>query len=514
MANKVVLGNFSTMLSRTKAVLAQGKRIQSPFLGATALKVFKDAIADGRRLLPSRYQKRYVDVLEQVVQQAELVLLSLHPRDGSGRRIVFEQLQSVFSIVAAPIVQLRSHEHERELKAFLAEISNIYRRFINDDQVQKGAKFNILSPDLDPLGAFGYDEAGPFTLPASSDLPVALVFKPANEMGFLPLWAADGHEVGGHDIYGAVQGYEQDLTRALEANLRAAFRSGRIKTSVSKVSIPIRGGIFSRRTRSLSMEDFMVRVWKAWLNEANADHAGLLNIGPMYLDSLILLTSALRTGDKLSADSVFDLSLFGGSSGFAPHPIDVVRALLGIEAIKLLSFGDGAAYAKALTDRLTVNQGGALPSTVGWLDQKRSRVITVAVADFQAVLPVVAETLLKTRLPALANQAFGDIINWLDEDEKIVRAQAPKLTAGDTQVGEEVEARHVVAASMLALENASTGQDFVRKSAVVHDTGITILKDMYDHQCLLCSISGSAGSGLGAAPVVNLTRLFKHVRSR
>jgi hypothetical protein len=513
MANKIVLGNFSTILSRTKKVLAQGKQVTDPFLGATSIDIFKQTVADGRRLLPTRYQAPYVDVLDAVVKQAEFVLLTLHPRDGAGRRAVFEQLQGVFSILAAPIVQLRSKQHERELKAFLAEISNIYRRFVNDDQVQRGSKFKILSPDLDPLGAFGHDASGPFTLSATPDMPVAIVSKPSNEINFLPLWAADGHEVGGHDIYGAVEGFEDELEAALEANLRAAFKSGRIKTSSPTVTLPgTVGWWFWRRKKTVSMEDFMVRVWKSWHTEASSDHAGLVNLGPMYLDSLMLLLCALRGNDKLWPLGMYDSKLFSSNGGFEEHPIDVVRALLAVEALKLLDFSDGQAYADAFTARIKSICGGALPATVFWLDRKQNRVIDVALSDFQAVLPVVAETMLKHKLTALAGQSFGEIINWLDEDERIVQAVAVKLANGDSDLSDEVEARHVVAASMLALETASaSGRDISQISALVHDTGITMLKDMYDEQCLLCSISSAASA---PTPEVDMGRLFKHIKSR
>jgi len=517
MENKIALGNFKIVLSRTKAVLAGGKPVPDPFLTATSLEVFRDAVADGRRLLPARYQKRYVEVLADVLRQAEFALASTQPRDTRARRAIFEQLQVIFSILAAPIVQLRSSQYQRELKAFLAEISNIYRRFINDDQVQKGAKIKLLSPDLDPLAAFGHDAAGPFTLPASADLPVAIVSKPSNQRHFLPLWAADGHEVGGHDIYGAVDGFQRDLKQALETNLRAAFRSGRIQTSSKTVEVPGNGGLLAwlggllgfGNAKTISMEDFMVQVWSAWLNESAADHAGLVNLGPMYLDSLMLLLTALRPVEQLSTFSVFDRKVFATSDGFEEHPIDVVRALLNIEAIKRLQFAGKDAYARALTDRLLDICGGSLPKYVFWYDRNKQRVINVAFSDFQAVLPVIVETMLDAKLPALANQSFGEILNWLDSDETIVQAVAVKLVAGDTTFGDEVEARHVVAASMLALEKASKEKtDFAAAANDIHETGISMLKEMYDQQCILCSVTNPAPS---SKPAPDLTRLFEHI---
>src|SRR5262249_45554584 len=152
----------------------------------------------------------------------------------------------------------------------------------------------------------------------------------------------------------------------LEANIRAAFKSGRVKTSVSKISVPYRG-LFSR-SKAISMEEFMVRVWKSWLPESSADHAGLCNIGPMYLNALIVLLSAARSHGALSRLGKFDQKMFGSLNGFEPHPIDLVRALLCIEAINHLRFSDGAAWGQALTDRLRLNQHGVLPVTVSWVN--------------------------------------------------------------------------------------------------------------------------------------------------
>ena len=131
MAHKIVLGRFSTILALAKQSLAQGKRVPDPFARTRGLQVFKDAVATGRRILPHRFQGRYVDVLDQVVQQAERVLNSLDPLDEYRRQEVVSKLRKLFSVVAAPIMQLSSSEHQRELKAFLAEISNIYGRFTN-----------------------------------------------------------------------------------------------------------------------------------------------------------------------------------------------------------------------------------------------------------------------------------------------------------------------------------------------------------------------------------------------
>ncbi len=511
MSNEMTLGDFNILQARAKLALSTGKQVPDPFRGATTLGVYRHTVADARQLLPSRYQTRYVDVLEEVVNQAEQTLSSLHPRNGNGRRAVFEQLQEIFSNTAIPIVQLRSAKHQRELKAFLAVIGNVYRRFVNDSLVDKGARFNFISPDLDPLGYFGHNEAGPFTLPASQDMPVAIISKPTSEMRFLPFWAADGHEVGGHSIYGAVEEFHCELAAVLESNIRAAFRSKKIQTSAATVRLPGRG-IF-RFGKTVSMEEFMVLIWKAWLAEASADHAGLGNIGPMYLDSLLLLLSCLRPNSVLSSTDTFDSRLFEDSNGFEPHPIDIVRVLMCTEALKMMNFSQGAAYADALTQRLLSNRGGNLPETVTWNDSKGAQVLAISLSDFQAVLPTVVSTILTAKIKSLANNAFGDIVNWRNSDEATVNALAATIATSGTPSLLHLEPRHVVAASMLAMEEASLAPGFSSVASSIHNNGISILQEMYDSHCLLMSIL-KPSPGSNTTPTVDMFRLFKHVKAR
>jgi len=513
MKTQVALGDFEAVLSRTQVILSTWNNVPNPFKDARDLSVFKTVVEDGRRLLPARYQGRYVNVLARLLNQAETALAHVSREDRTTRQSIFDTLSVLFTVLASPIVQLKSPALQRQLKAFLATISNVYRRFINDEQVRKGAKLQLLSPDLDPLGSFSRESVGPFTLPASDDLPVAIVSKPANQMNFLPLWSADGHEVGGHDIYGAVRGFSDDLTFALERNIRSAFRSGHIRTASKYVLVPAGKLLFWTFYRRLSIEDFMVAVWRAWLSESAADHAGLVNMGPMYLNSLMLMVSAIRPGFRLTGTSLFDRNVFRRDSGFEEHPADVVRALLAIEAIRRLSFGNGNAYADALLERLLRIHKGLLPTTVDWLNRKGEIVISIPLADIQQLLPVVSQTIYEAKLPALGDQSFGSIINWEDSDERIVAEVAASLRKGDTAAGDSVKPRHVVAASMLAVEQASTeASDFAAACRLIHDSGISMLVDIYDEQCVLCSVTRPFN--LAPPPRVDMNRLFEQISTR
>lgn len=509
MAKNVVLGDHQVLITRFRDALTGGHAVVQPFENASSLTVFRDAVETARQILPARYQKPYVDVLEQAVNQADKSLQALGSKSSAKRQTIMQQLEMVFAALAAPIVQLESKTHQAELKAFFSVISDVYRRFVDNTKVSKAAKTKIIFPLLDPLGAFGDDDSGNFTLAPSAELPVAIISKPAAQAQFLPLWLADGHEVGGHSVHTAVQDFQLQMTAAVEQAIRDGFQSGRIKTSVSEVKFQGAAGPSFIGRKSASMEDFMVEMWRKWLAEASADAAGLLNMGPMFANGLILMLVSDRPTQRLSAVSVLD------TRGFVEHPIDVVRVLLTIEMLKRLKFAEANDYATALLKRLQDVQGGTLPSMFGWLNRSGKRVAEVSRNDMQAVLPVVAQALLETRLDSLSDQSLTDIMTWTALDEQHVRNTCGRLLKGRKSVAQEIGARHVVAASLLAMEKLSTHQQFDQHSKSVHDAGIFILASMYDRHCLLCNVQNLGNQpDTSAVRLVDLVRLVKHMRNR
>jgi hypothetical protein len=487
--------------------------LPAPFANATSLTVFENAVADGKKLLPLRYQKPYVDVLEQAVLQAQVVLHSLTPRAVVKRKAVLTQLEMVFSALAAPIAQLRSGNHQKELKAFLAVISDIYRHFVDNRKIRSASKSKLLYPSLDPLGSFNSDSGtGPFTLAATAELPIALVSKPAPHMHFLPLWLVDGHEVGGHSILAGVEGFHTELGDVLEARLRAAFKDGSIETESKNVNFSTgTGTVFSGKT-TVSMVDFMVKLWRQWLNEVTADGAGVLNMGPMFADGLILQLALDRPNWELTTNSVFD-----SRRGFSEHPSDLVRALLTIEMVRQLGTGKSNRYATALAERLDEIQG-AVADQIGWVSRNGAIACEVSLADMEAVLPIVADTILKSSLNALSGHSLIGIMPWTDADEKAVRAAASAMLKGDTDTQATLQARHVISGSLLAVERASFFADrFDAACDRVHATGVALLNDMYSNQCLLCNVQTLKGGAKDPADVqlkdlVRLVRKNMHRR--
>lgn len=479
----IPLGDYAAITARTREFLARKSTLPRPFAGASSLQVYKDVVEDGRALLPARYHQPYVDVLDQAVKQAETLLATLGPRAHVKRKAIFDQLESVFSVLAAPIVQLRSAGDKEDIRAFISVVSNIYRRFMDDSKIEGMAKTAFPWPELDPLAFFGPGGGGPYTLAPTAELPLAIVCKPQDQRGCLPMWLPDGHEVGGHVIHTAVSGLEKELSQTLEAAIKLAFEEGRIKAG--SVNMPRTTSLIRRSgVTTISLEDFMLKVWKAWAHETFSDVAGVLNMGPMFANALIIFLAVQRTTGGINPVSEYDKR-----SGFSDHPTDLVRVLLAIEVVKKLDFPDAANYANALLQRLKQAHKGALPQTIGWVDSSGAKVIEIPLSEMEAILPVVAEAMLNTPLESLSNRCPSSIVRWTKRDEELVRATVSPLIRASKQIDDAAEARHVIAASLLAFEKLATGRlDFDKLTENVHGTGISVLSDMYDQQCLLCAV--------------------------
>jgi hypothetical protein len=507
MAQPIRLGDSQAILTHMENVMAKVPAVPNPFQGATSLDVFKRCVADGKNVLPARYQEVYVNVLEQALAQAEAALKNPGSRPMLKKKAILQQLELVFSALGAPIVQLRSKAYQRELRAFLAVNSDVYRHFVDNRKIRASAKSSLLWPSLDPLGSFSNDRrAGPYTFAASAELPVALISKPAAQTAFLPLWLIDGHEVGGHSIMSGVEGLVAELGDTVEAKIRDAYRTKTVKPSTETVQFAVPTGVVFNNRVNVSMPDFMARLCRQWLSEMSADAAGLLNMGPMFVDGMILALALERPNWELSSRSVFD-----NRRGFTEHPTDIVRVLLGIEMLKKLGIAKANAYAQAAYERLE-EMVGDLPESVVWVTRTGTQAVEMKLSDIQAILPVVADAILNDPLKALSDHSLLSVMPWTNQDEKAVRVAAANLLRGQADVPDYVHARHVVAGSMLAAERATEYDEYSSLFKQLHRTGITILNDMYANQCLLCNIQTLAPRNKDVVKLKDLVRLVKNMR--
>lgn len=507
------LGDYARVLAYIRKTLALKAAVKQPFTGAQELTVFRDTVKRGRQLLPDRYHATYVDILDAAVRQAEKSLANATP---AVQARVFKQLDVVFATFAAPLVQLDASEHASNLKGFHALVSNLYRRFMDDDKIQSQARKLMKAPELDPLGFF-VAGSGPFALSASTDMPVALIAKPANHAGFLPLWIVDGHEVGGHIIHSTIGAMSPELVLKVGDEIRAGFTAGKYTMSRQSIKLPGRSGLFSRKSRYMKVSPFMSGLWSAWTPELSADAAGVLNMGPMYVDGLIYLLAQVSTSGKLNGTTHYEQN-----DGFGSHPIDVVRVLFAIELLEKLNFTDKSTYVEAMRKRAELAAGGTYPVNVSWLDASGAAVVSVPLADMKAILSTVVDTIADTSLSSLQDRSMRTLMNWGSKDEEMTREISANLLAAIksgkvAEPAEAFEARHVIAASVLALEKASlsgSAENFVDKAKKIHDSGITLLKSLYEEQCLLCSIPSYGPTRRKDVSLYKLASLVNSLRAK
>jgi hypothetical protein len=105
-------------------------------------------------------------------------------------------------------------------------------------------------------------------------------------------------------------------------------------------------------------------------------------------------------------------------------------------------------------------------------------------------------------------------MTWTEADEQLVREVSVQLENGDANVDMVVDARHIVSASLMAVERASTKRDFAKIAERIQATGIQALADIYDSQCLLCLPSQKDSSETEATTsLTDLVRLVKEVKA-
>lgn len=503
---KKILGDYAIVLSRVRQSLSSKTALQLPFQNEKDFSKFKKTVADGRRLLPSRYHQTFVDVLEEAIRQAEK---SARRGGPAGRARVLLQLESVFNTLAQPIVQLADSDASDGLKAFQALASNLYRRFMDDPRVRSEARKTLRWPEIDPLAFFAMGQSDPFTLAASTELPVALIAKPASHATFVPLWQIDAHEVGGHVIHSGVVGFESEVeTNVIEA-IKAGFQDGTISTTSATVKMRTGSVLSLGRWRSVPMQAFMLQLFDKWLPELLADAAGVLNMGPMYANGGMLVLAG-HNPDHRSAN----IAPFEPGKGADSHPADIVRALFAIEIVERLAVDNAAEYGKALRRRAAIACGGTLHDKIVFQDAGGNIYAEVKLSDVTAVLPIVADAICNTSLKCLGDRSLAKFMTWGNKDEATM-AKIVKLLPKGHEFDDVVEARHVVSAAVLAVENASGSADFARICQRIHNNSILLLKSLYEEQCLLCAVPEYGETRRNdVTRLANLAKLVNNLRAR
>jgi hypothetical protein len=509
------LGPFQDVLDYVRERLNQPVSVPTPFALPVGTTVFQQTVQNGLTLLPSRYHAPYVDVLAQSVTLADGQLAQIKSswRKKARRQAVLDKLSEVFTVLAAPIVQLNSRSHETELKAYLALSSNLYQRFFSDAKIARLHRTVVSYPQLDPLGFFTAPGSEPGIWSPSLELPVALVSKPANQMNCLPLWVIDGHEVGGHGIYSHLTGFEKEIAEALT---RAIAKATSVITFSPQLKV-IAGQLISliaptNDSTEVAAAEFYSHLARTSSQEFAADIAGVLNLGPMFVNGLIIYLAHRRKDGLLSHTAPLV-----GKQRINAYPPDILRALVAIEALKHLNLRSGEQWRRLLTARLLTACGGELPPHFSFVSEQGIHKIVVPAADIIALVPTITDALVNSKLACLADRSLKEVLTWSELDEEIVEKVSKRLTLSNCNLDDmsDLEARHVSAAALHALERAMFEQQAKSTAGRIHKNGLVALKSLYSEQCILCAVPtyGKTKRGNGDSLFGDLHDLLKLVRN-
>jgi hypothetical protein len=337
--------------------------------------------------------------------------------------------------IAHSILQNGERFQDTATDAFEEVVTDLYDGFLSAED-RKGIK----KPEravLPPLVKWGNPDSGPYTWPIDSTsifgLQCAVVnMPPANAGAGLMAWATLAHETAGHDVIHANHGLEAELSEAVQAELA-----------------PLGAGLAD--------------YWAARIDETASDVMGILNMGPAPAIGLIVffrgLLAAFGQPARLRNDGPSD----------DPHPADILRAYLGAQTVRRLSFTGAAAWANAIDKEADRDVAGST-----------FRISGVAVSKTKAKESArrVADVIATHKCQVLGGHALIEIQDWRDSDEAIAQSIIPALTTANglpsTVNGAGVFAAHVVAAGVVA---ALAGK---AAPSVIFSRMTTILKSMHD----------------------------------
>ncbi len=347
--------------------------------------------------------KPYVSTLNMLGEAGFSQVLSRDPsREGEACLML--------DIAQAILLHGEEDYNKKATDALQEVVSDLYDGFLSAED-----RRDIKPPDIGivaPLVKWGNSEYGPYTWPVDSTIDfgvkAAIVNLPiANAQRGIFAWAALGHESAGHNIINADTGLRQELRECLWNGMRSA-----------------------------NVASLLPDYWASRIDETASDVLGILNMGPAAGIALIGYFRALNAARGREPQ----LRNIGPSND--SHPADILRGYLAASTVSLLNFSKAYRWAKAIEtetdkDLATIQLG-------------ENCVITPEDAKESAL--IAANCLVQTKMECLGNHALGEIQNWHDDDENIVRQVRSILKATEPLpeiYSKDVYAAHVVAAAIV-----------------------------------------------------------------
>lgn len=369
----------------------------------------KLAVEKSRSLLPAVYQKDYCQpLLAQWDQWQEQI---------QGDAMAMETLCAV---VYQRNAKYLPASHRAPLNRFQVVVDRLYDGFLSRS---KRLHLNLPLVELEPsLAMFQRSgEAGPFTITAEvmqqlCGAGVAVVSLPGDYAKHPVLWAALGHEVGGHDVLHADPGLLEELGSAVAQEI---------------------GGDLGK-------------LWQYWIDESASDIYGTLVYGPHFTLNLAFFFAVLnlQAGSKQWMRTKSYADPYGRLD---PHPTDILRLSIGVGVVTALtqfSADNKAKYVAMIKQIIEFVRGDETEIEIDGMGK-------FPMAKMQEIAEKVGRIVATRSLNHFRGKSVQDIDTWTDAEEAKAFELACKMRDSPSANLLHTSAHILSAATMAVLADPS-----------------------------------------------------------
>lgn len=452
--DKLELQALELLLKRSKPMIFDNEEL--PLLDYSDKKQVLSVVYDGYTTLPKIYQEVFLDPLKNLVNGKDYddLLYSFGGPEGPLRdwlAVIHQRLDGVKS------------DNLSATHAFEECMADLYDGFLSMEE-RKGIK----PPDhqiVSPLVEWGRSAWGPYIWPATLGnkigMKMSVVSMPPAYARNIALWAALGHETGGHAILHADDGLLREIGDTVANQILS-------HSSLSGETVSVNG-------RNVPLANYAASYWKHTIDEAASDVCGILNLGPAAGIGLAILLIPLRNDTLSSAAPSLD-----------GHPIDALRIFLAADVVRQLpelSVRRADQWANIL-ESIIEQYGESEKEFFGLYTTTSNGQILwddkIPYDGMRQTVKIVAEAVAFTPLRSLEDHNLSDVNTWsnVDEDltwrivDDLMRGKIPSLEP--TPEGEEVYAAHLLAAAIISLAKSA-------EISTITKLTITSINILYDN---------------------------------
>lgn len=424
--------NFVALCHQIAGIDLLGNRPPAPLWGrgSPTEKWVPDVRAEIKRGLgdiPHDYFQAFIDPLTK----------ALHT-------LVTEEPNAFETLAAAVSQHDPNYEFTKQLRRFLAVVSDLYRSFLNQEE-RIMVELDVREK-LPPLAAFKYvGEGGPFTYEFDDvkriGAKVGVVSLPATFADHPLLWTALAHETGGHDVVHAIPRLFEEL-------------QGGVGKALANTLVPGLGG------------EELVVLWRYWLDEAVADVYGILNVGPAF--GLIMAGYHAALSSKKAPRLEIPKVRMASADEHPPAILRIHLAIGVVESLDKLSAAKRDAYVSDLKRLARLCASGDVVEISGPA-QVVLNMTQVPLREMQEAARQVGNYIAKVKLKALGDNSIQDIETWDDADEACAEAVRDALKAGNLIAELGDDAQLLAGATMYLLDHPDQYTDVTKTLAVALD---------------------------------------------